>query len=70
MLNPKTFLKNLSKFSIVFPELVNLSGLIFMFFSGEKYWSYDAQGNVSFRDVSLPSNVPPENKAKVTPRAA
>lgn len=40
-----------------------MASLVFIFFSEEKYWSYDDKGNVSFRDVSLPSNT--ESKAKV-----
>lgn len=43
-----------------------MASLVFISFSEEKYWNYDDQGNVSFRDVSLPSNSPSENKAKVT----
>ncbi|KAJ4927364.1 hypothetical protein JOQ06_015097 [Pogonophryne albipinna] len=31
----------------------------------EKYWTYDDQGNVSFRAVSLPANLSPESKVKV-----
>lgn len=34
-------------------------------FSDPKYWSVDGRGYVSFRDVSLPENLLPENKAKV-----
>lgn len=46
-------------------KLADAEGRTEDFNSDEKYWSYDAQGNVSFRDVSLPSNFPPENKAKL-----
>lgn len=31
----------------------------------EKYWMFDDQGNVSFRSVSLPENLPPENNVKI-----
>ncbi|KAG7238288.1 hypothetical protein INR49_030999 [Caranx melampygus] len=35
------------------------------FESEQKHWTYDDQGHVSFRDVSLPSNLPPESKVKI-----
>lgn len=34
-------------------------------FSDQQYWTYDDQGNVSFRAVSLPANLSPESKVKV-----
>lgn len=30
-----------------------------------KYWTYDEEGHVSFKDVSLPANLSPENMVKV-----
>ncbi|XP_059184334.1 bile acid-CoA:amino acid N-acyltransferase-like [Centropristis striata] len=33
--------------------------------SNQKYWTYDDQGYVIFRDVSSLKNLPPENKAKI-----
>ncbi|XP_031423291.1 acyl-coenzyme A thioesterase 1-like isoform X2 [Clupea harengus] len=35
------------------------------FEENQRHWSYDEQGYVSFREVSLPSNIPSENYAKV-----
>uniref|UniRef100_A0A8C5EWU3 Acyl-coenzyme A thioesterase 1-like n=1 Tax=Gouania willdenowi TaxID=441366 RepID=A0A8C5EWU3_GOUWI len=35
------------------------------FEKSQEYWTYDKQGNVIFKDVSLPSNIAPERKAKV-----
>ncbi|XP_067093996.1 bile acid-CoA:amino acid N-acyltransferase-like isoform X3 [Osmerus mordax] len=35
-------------------------------FEGDhKHWSFNEQGYVSFREVSLPNNIPPENKVKL-----
>ncbi|XP_023279354.1 bile acid-CoA:amino acid N-acyltransferase-like [Seriola lalandi dorsalis] len=31
----------------------------------QKYWTYNDQGHVSFRDISLPANLPPESKVKL-----
>ncbi|XP_062323971.1 bile acid-CoA:amino acid N-acyltransferase-like isoform X1 [Osmerus eperlanus] len=31
----------------------------------QKHWSFNEQGYVSFREVSLPNNIPPENKVKL-----
>ncbi|XP_041813252.1 bile acid-CoA:amino acid N-acyltransferase-like isoform X2 [Chelmon rostratus] len=36
-----------------------------LFGSGDKYWTYDDQGHVSFRDMSLPANLSPETKVKL-----
>ncbi|XP_029287376.1 acyl-coenzyme A thioesterase 4-like isoform X2 [Cottoperca gobio] len=33
--------------------------------NGQRYWTYDDQGFVSFRDISLPANIPPENIVKM-----
>ncbi|XP_042356582.1 peroxisomal succinyl-coenzyme A thioesterase-like isoform X2 [Plectropomus leopardus] len=33
--------------------------------SGLKYWTYDDQGYVSFREISLPANLIPETKVKL-----
>uniref|UniRef100_UPI003AACDF60 acyl-coenzyme A thioesterase 1-like n=1 Tax=Centroberyx gerrardi TaxID=166262 RepID=UPI003AACDF60 len=35
------------------------------FIGYQKYWSFDKQGYVSFKDVSLPANFTPENKVKL-----
>ncbi|KAM4613085.1 bile acid-CoA:amino acid N-acyltransferase-like [Polymixia lowei] len=35
------------------------------FDSDQKYWAYDEHGNVSFREISLPANLPPERKVKL-----
>lgn len=31
----------------------------------QKYWTYDDQGRVSFKNVSLPTNIFPESTVKV-----
>ncbi|XP_019211778.1 acyl-coenzyme A amino acid N-acyltransferase 2-like [Oreochromis niloticus] len=36
-----------------------------MFESDQKHWEFDDRGYVSFRNVSLPDNLPPESKRKV-----
>ncbi|XP_031178736.1 bile acid-CoA:amino acid N-acyltransferase-like [Sander lucioperca] len=35
------------------------------FESDQKYWTYNDQGHVSFKDVSLPENLSPESKVKI-----
>ncbi|KAM9361850.1 bile acid-CoA:amino acid N-acyltransferase-like [Symphorus nematophorus] len=35
------------------------------FESDVKFWTYDDQGNVIFRDISLPANIPPERRVKL-----
>ena len=47
----------------VCPTLTVLSG--FLPSSEVKYWTYDDEGSVSFKDVSLPANLSPENMVKV-----
>ncbi|XP_038552440.1 acyl-coenzyme A thioesterase 1-like isoform X1 [Micropterus salmoides] len=44
------------------PDVDGSSGL---FDSEKKYWRYDDQGHASFREVSLPANIAPENKVKL-----
>ncbi|XP_055726191.1 acyl-coenzyme A thioesterase 2, mitochondrial-like [Salvelinus fontinalis] len=46
-------------------KLSDSDGKTESFDGDQKHWSYDEQGYVSFREVSTPNNIPPENKAKV-----
>ncbi|KAM9409542.1 bile acid-CoA:amino acid N-acyltransferase-like isoform 1-T2 [Pholidichthys leucotaenia] len=46
-------------------KLVDESGRTENFESDQKHWTFDDQGRVSFRKVSLPSNIPAKNKVKV-----
>ncbi|XP_005924798.2 acyl-coenzyme A amino acid N-acyltransferase 2-like [Haplochromis burtoni] len=39
--------------------------VLFCSLSDQKHWELDDRGRVSFRHVSLPDNLPPENKQKV-----
>ncbi|CAB1315191.1 unnamed protein product [Coregonus sp. 'balchen'] len=54
-----------------FNKLSDSDGQTESFEGDQKHWSYDEQGYVSFREVSMPNNIPPENKAKppYTPNA-
>ncbi|XP_070301773.1 acyl-coenzyme A thioesterase 2, mitochondrial isoform X2 [Salvelinus sp. IW2-2015] len=45
-------------------KLSDSDGKTESFEGDQKHWSYDEQGYVSFREVSTPNNIPPENKAK------
>ncbi|XP_044034353.1 peroxisomal succinyl-coenzyme A thioesterase-like isoform X4 [Siniperca chuatsi] len=46
-------------------KLSDADGKTVQFESDQKYWTYDDQGHVSFRDVSLPANLLPESKVKL-----
>ncbi|XP_029549556.1 uncharacterized protein LOC115150419 isoform X2 [Salmo trutta] len=45
---------------------INKIGKTESFDGDQKHWSYNEQGYISFREVSTPYNIPPENKAKMT----
>ncbi|XP_042262565.1 bile acid-CoA:amino acid N-acyltransferase-like isoform X1 [Thunnus maccoyii] len=46
-------------------RLSDSDGRFEQFESDDKYWTYDDQGHVSFRDISLPTNLLPETKVKI-----
>ncbi|KAM3622344.1 uncharacterized protein V6R79_023449 [Siganus canaliculatus] len=46
-------------------KLTNADGRTVEFDSHRRYWRYDDEGHVSFRDASSPGNLPPEGKVKV-----
>ncbi|XP_070758797.1 bile acid-CoA:amino acid N-acyltransferase-like [Enoplosus armatus] len=46
-------------------KLSDANGRTEPFESHQKYWTYDDQGHVSFRDISLPANLSPESKVKL-----
>ncbi|XP_038868241.1 acyl-coenzyme A thioesterase 1-like isoform X2 [Salvelinus namaycush] len=48
-----------------FNKLSDSDGMTESFEGDQKHWSYDEEGYVSFREVSMPNNIPPENKANV-----
>ncbi|KAM6927560.1 acyl-coenzyme A thioesterase 1-like [Xenentodon cancila] len=45
--------------------LTDEDGRPVQFESGQKYWTYDDQGHVVFKKVSLPANLPPESVVKL-----
>ncbi|XP_040014877.1 peroxisomal succinyl-coenzyme A thioesterase-like [Xiphias gladius] len=46
-------------------KILDTSGRTENFESDQKYWRYDDKGHVTFRDLSLPANISPENKVKI-----
>ncbi|KAM7422315.1 hypothetical protein PAMA_010402 [Pampus argenteus] len=46
-------------------KLLDQDGRTESFGSDQKYWMYDDQGHVSFRDISLPANLSSESKVKI-----
>ncbi|XP_040889919.1 peroxisomal succinyl-coenzyme A thioesterase-like [Toxotes jaculatrix] len=46
-------------------KLSDADGRTGHFEGDQKYWTYDDQGHVSFRDISLPANLSPESKVKL-----
>ncbi|XP_054472586.1 bile acid-CoA:amino acid N-acyltransferase-like [Anoplopoma fimbria] len=46
-------------------KLSDADGRTENFESDQKHWVYDDQGCVSFKEISLPANIPPESKVKI-----
>ncbi|XP_036387775.1 bile acid-CoA:amino acid N-acyltransferase-like isoform X2 [Megalops cyprinoides] len=46
-------------------KLVDFGGKGESFQEDQKHWSYDEEGYVSFRGVSLPANIPPDHMVKI-----
>ncbi|XP_030632320.1 bile acid-CoA:amino acid N-acyltransferase isoform X2 [Chanos chanos] len=48
-----------------FNKSFNENGVSGTFDEHQEYWSYDEHNNVSFREMSSPKNIPPENFVKI-----